>query len=217
MIIPFFSIDPTVESEREAIFSRLEAQRIECCNWKEFTYTPKVSLWIFHTGEAVVLRFKVEEEVTKAEVEIDNGAVWTDSCCEIFFRFQDEEQYYNLETTCAGRALLGYRKDRFSAEHASVQTMNSILRFPSLGDECFAERHEGPWTLDLVIPAKAFFHSHLERFDGIRFSFNAYKCGDSLSKPHYLSLFPIKTPKPDFHRPEFFREACFEAREMRKG
>jgi hypothetical protein len=33
---------------------------------------------------------------------------------------------------------------------------------------------------------------------------NVYKCGDKLSTPHYLSLAPIKTTDPDFHRPEFF-------------
>jgi len=33
---------------------------------------------------------------------------------------------------------------------------------------------------------------------------NFYKCGDGLSKPHYLSWKPIVAEKPDFHRPEFF-------------
>ncbi|MBR3471266.1 MAG: hypothetical protein IKH22_01600, partial [Prevotella sp.] len=36
-----------------------------------------------------------------------------------------------------------------------------------------------------------------------------YKCGDCLSVPHYLSLFPITTERPDFHRPEFFQDIVF--------
>ena len=35
---------------------------------------------------------------------------------------------------------------------------------------------------------------------------NFYKCGDKTAHPHYLSWSPIDTPKPDFHRPEFFGE-----------
>ena len=34
--------------------------------------------------------------------------------------------------------------------------------------------------------------------------FNIYKCGDGLKKPHFISLFPIDTPEPDFHRLESF-------------
>jgi hypothetical protein len=33
---------------------------------------------------------------------------------------------------------------------------------------------------------------------------NFYKCGDDTSKRHYLSWNPVKTAKPDFHRPEYF-------------
>jgi hypothetical protein len=35
---------------------------------------------------------------------------------------------------------------------------------------------------------------------------NFYKCADATDQPHYVSWNPIKTEKPDFHRPEFFGE-----------
>ena len=35
---------------------------------------------------------------------------------------------------------------------------------------------------------------------------NFYKCGDKTDVPHYGSYSPVGTPKPDFHRPEFFTE-----------
>ena len=35
---------------------------------------------------------------------------------------------------------------------------------------------------------------------------NFYKCGDLTAHPHFLSWNPINTPKPDFHRPDFFGE-----------
>ncbi|MDE6490265.1 MAG: hypothetical protein K2L49_03810, partial [Muribaculaceae bacterium] len=30
------------------------------------------------------------------------------------------------------------------------------------------------------------------------------------TQPHYMSLFPIDTPQPDFHRPEFFGTITLE-------
>ena len=39
---------------------------------------------------------------------------------------------------------------------------------------------------------------------------NFYKCGDKTAHPHYLSWSPIDTPKPDFHRPDFFGELLLD-------
>ena len=48
--------------ELEKIFSTIEANAIECCNWeKEFPYTPKVSFKLFHDGENLYIKFDVTE------------------------------------------------------------------------------------------------------------------------------------------------------------
>jgi hypothetical protein len=39
---------------------------------------------------------------------------------------------------------------------------------------------------------------------------NFYKCGDSLSVPHFLSWQPIDNPTPNFHLEKFFGELDFE-------
>ncbi|MDE6449753.1 MAG: hypothetical protein K2L41_06690, partial [Muribaculaceae bacterium] len=31
-----------------------------------------------------------------------------------------------------------------------------------------------------------------------------YSCASAIESPYYLSWSPIDTPRPDFHRPEFF-------------
>ena len=36
------------------------------------------------------------------------------------------------------------------------------------------------------------------------------KCAEATSQPHYLSWAPIKTPAPDFHRPEFFGDIILD-------
>ena len=94
---------------------------VACCNWPaEFPYAPEVSFRMFHTGDWLMLRFDVAERYTAALVTEDNGEVWTDSCAE-FFIAPDTGMYYNFETTCIGRMLLGARKSRTEAEHASPE------------------------------------------------------------------------------------------------
>jgi len=34
---------------------------------------------------------------------------------------------------------------------------------------------------------------------------NLQKCADKSASPHWMTAFPVHTPKPDFHRPEFFQ------------
>lgn len=164
---------------------------------------------MFHTGDKLWLRFDVAEEYTKAEVNDDNGRVWTDSCVE-FFLALDDTGYYNFETTCAGRLLLGFRKEREHPTHADAAIMEQIARYPSLGRELFAERKgDNCWSLTLDIPPQALFRHRIGSWEGVEGSMNLYKCGDELSQPHFLSWKPIDNPKPDFHLPDFFEPVKF--------
>lgn len=58
------------------------------------------------------------------------------------------------------------------------------------------------WALKVKIPFSILGKSKdsVSKIEG-----NIYKCADLADKPHYLSLYPVDTEKPDFHRPEFFR------------
>ncbi len=83
----------------------------------------------------------------------------------------------------------------------------SIRRRSSLGDRPFGLRREPTrWELRLDIPASVF---GLPAFPGLEARGNFYKCGDLLPEPHFLSWAPIATPRPDFHRPEFFDKMVF--------
>lgn len=195
----------------ETAFGELEPQPIACCNWpKQFPYTPQVVFRMFHTGSYLMLRFDVEERWTAARVTEDNGEVWTDSCVEFFIAPDDSGYYYNFECTCIGRLLLGFRKERAHATHASPEILASVLRTPSLGPRPFPE-HEGDnrWSVVLAIPPQALFMHSLTDWSGVQASVNLYKCGDKLSQPHYLSWKPITAPKPDFHLPGFFEQIKF--------
>ena len=194
----------------EEAFSRFSPEAIACNNWaEEFPYAPKVNFRMFHSGEDLHLRFEVEEQYTQALVERDNGNVWTDSCVE-FFLSLDDRGYYNFETTCIGRMLMAFRKVKPEPTYATEEILSLIERTPSIGSEPFTELiGENKWTMTLKIPASALFRHELKSWQGVEARMNLYKCGDNLTKPHFLSWRPINMPSPNFHVPQFFETVKF--------
>lgn len=185
---------------------------VACVNWPgEYPSAPKVTFKIAHDGSHIFLHFFVEENEVLAKTAEDNGPVWTDSCVEFFMSFAGSSFYYNAEFSCIGKMLLGYRKDRKNAEHASVEVISSIKRYPSLGSEPFNKKQgDFKWNMLLVIPVSAYWHTGLKTFSGVKARANFYKCGDNLTIPHFLSWNPIRTEKPNFHVPQYFGELNFE-------
>lgn len=187
------------------VFEGIAPEKIACCNWaEEFPYAPEVTFKMFHTGEKLYVRFDVSENCTAARVAENNGQVWTDSCCE-FFLSLDGEAYYNIETTCIGKMLIGYRAKGQETIHAGEEILSQVERITSLGTEPFEELPgETKWSLIIGLPTSIMHQHDIKSWDGLKLKVNLYKCGDNLSKPHYLSWQPIALPKPCFHCPEFF-------------
>lgn len=186
---------------------------VACCNWPEqYPDRPVVKAGICHCGDSIILDFDVLEEYTAAIVDHDNGDVWTDSCVEFFIAFDGDDGYYNLEANCIGRVLLTHRLGKTEGvEPASVAVLSSIIRQPSLGTHPFEEKAgDNHWTLRLIVPATVFFRHDISSLSGLKAKCNFYKCGDNLSKPHFLSWRPVATETPDFHRPESFADIEFE-------
>lgn len=189
---------------------------IGCNNWpKEFPYSPSANFSIAHDGDALYIRFRVIEDCAAALVGEDQGAVWTDSCVEFFVNF-DDTGYYNFEFNCIGKTLLAFRKEKPSPTVAPVEVMQLIERCSTLGNECFEERYLDTgdkinWELNVRIPKEAFFMHKFNTLSGLSARGNFYKCGDNLSRPHFLSYAPIDTPSPNFHIERCFAELNFES------
>jgi len=184
---------------------------IGCVNWDNFPYKPDVKFRIAHSDDAILINYKVEEDSVRAIYGEDNGHVWTDSCVEFFVIPADDGYYYNIESSCIGTILLAVGKDRNARERASFAVLDGIQRWASLGREPFDERiGTCSWELSLIIPYSVFFKHSINSLDGVVIKGNFYKCGDELKTPHFLSWNQIETEKPDFHRPDFFGELCFE-------
>lgn len=188
------------------------SHRIDKANWDETSVPrPKALFKIGHNGTHLFLQYFVEENEILAKTAEDNGAVWTDSCVEFFIRFTNSDYYYNLELSCIGKALFGYRKERKNVVYADSEIMSSIKRYSSLGDKNFDKKQgDFKWNLLVIIPASAYWQSAITSFDGVEAKANFYKCGDNLTIPHYLSWNPICCEKPNFHIPAYFGNIAFE-------
>ena len=196
-----------------------EAHKLDCLNWPaEWPYKPEVEFRIWHSGDVLHLEYKVCEQGIRAVETRDGHDVYMDSCVEFFFQPRPEDpHYYNFEFNAIGTMVLSWRTGRLDPEHAPADVLASVRREacgkPSVegSRKGFEEKaSEGPWTLHADIPAKALWRSGLDSFDGLRARGNFYKCGDGLAVPHFVTFAPISTPKPDYHRPEFFTELEFE-------
>lgn len=189
---------------------KIEWQKIDVVNWKDFPYTPSVEFRVAHTGDRLLVHYRVTEASVRAVAAQDDGRVWEDACCEFFVQPAEEGNYYNFECNCTGKLLLhgGVKGDRPSAPE---QILKQVQRWASLGTDPFEERMgKCHWELALIIPVSALFRHDVKDFSGKVMHANFYKCGDLLQTPHFLSWNPIQLPKPQFHCPEFFGKIEFE-------
>ena len=184
---------------------------IDNVNWPDaYPYKPRVEFAAAHTGDALLLHYRVEEQSVRAIARQDHEHIWEDSCVEFFCMPAGDGIYYNVECNCTGKLLVAVGKDRNERLAAPAEIMQSIDRWASLGTTPFDTRLEPTkWELALRLPIAAFFKHKFDSFDGLTASGNFYKCGDCLPVPHFISWHPITTKNPDFHRPEFFGQIKF--------
>lgn len=180
---------------------RLEPQPINCLNWSDYPYAPKVSVRVAHSDDALALLFEVEEEHLRAVTTQSNGPVWEDSCVEFFVENPSGEGYFNFEVSCIGTALAALRRSRTDATHFGDEQLSQVRCFGSLPHAPIDSFGEGQqWWMVEIIP---FALLGVERAPkSIRCNF--YKCGDKCRRPHYLSWSPVISDEPNFHRPECF-------------
>lgn len=190
--------------------NEVEYHSIDQVNWAKFPHKPDAKFRIAHTGNAILLHYKVTESDIRAIATEDNGQVWEDSCVEFFVSPNGDSSYYNFETNCIGKLLMQSGKAP-RRPLAKAEVLSKIERWSSLGQQPI-EQMDGvaSWELALIIPKEAFIDSPIDRFDGRVMKANFYKCGDKQKRAHYLSWNPIKTPNPNFHSYAYFGTIIFE-------
>jgi hypothetical protein len=183
----------------------LKRNHIDQLNWESFSYKPEVLFSIGYSGHEIMLKYYVTEECFKAEKTESNQNVFEDSCVEFFLSPAADGIYYNMEFNGIGTCLFGAGTSRADSLRADPRLIERIRRKTSAGEMPVSERKgKFTWTITIAVPLDVFFHHKIKTFDGKTFRANFYKCGDKLSVPHFMTWSPVKTTKPDFHRPEFF-------------
>ena len=172
---------------------------------KEAPYTPDCNGSIARTASHLAVMFHVRGLDLRATQIEDNGRSWEDSCCEFFVTDPYDGTYYNFELTCIGSLLSSKRKSRLDSVLREKEDVARVIRHSSLAhEETEISDRIFSWTVAMLIPYDLI---GIDR-DNVPVSVrgNFYKCGDLTAHPHFLSWNPIGTPKPDFHRPEYFGE-----------
>ncbi len=187
----------------------------------------RVAVEVVHTGTALIMRWTVNEPFVRAVNTEYDSPVWQDSCVECFLWSSNHpDVYFNFEMNPIGAVLVQVGSNKSDAvvsqrkslpAHLITQHLRIHTSFPTGKpfQETATSSADKPWTLTAIIPFKLFasasgWHSHAELDEpGFTVRGNFYKCGDGLTTPHYVSLFPIVTDRPNFHRPDSFQPLVF--------
>lgn len=212
--IPFVEKPNIKAHEVSSLFATLDLPRhtLDVANWNnEFPYKPQVDFAIAHNGESIIIEYRVAESHVRAMATEPNGSVWLDSCVEMFITF-DDSVYYNVECNCAGTILMAQGPGREGRTPATAERIGRIDRVSSIDTAAPFDTKEAPaeWRVSMVVPINVFTANDIKSLRGMKARANFYKCGDMLPAPHFLSLFPVGSPNPNFHLPEFFGEVSFE-------
>lgn len=164
---------------------------------------PSVQVNVYHSADLIQVQFDVDDPLPcfRAEIRADGERCYEDSCVEIFIRSLDNpNEYFNFEFNSRGFCLAAKgtsREGRIPFTKEEYSKIQRVMTSPQIQGLSVI------WSLKVSIPKSLLGEL---ASDGAKIEGNIYKCGDLCERPHYLSLFPIDTDKPDFHRPEFFKE-----------
>ena len=129
--------------------------------------------------------------------------VYTDSCLEVFLMpVEGDGRYINFEVNKNGVYLSEIGTCR--ADRVFISTLTDIE--PKIETMEITGNGRTAWGYEITIP-----ESLISALYGVDYHItestvkgNFYKCAELSKNPHFGTFFPVKTEKPDFHRPEFF-------------
>ena len=144
--------------------------------------------------EYLYVRLETQEAHIRMEENGPLAEVCEDSCLEFFLQPTERPDYFNFEMNPNRALWLGYGPNIENLIRLMVRGVAEML------DSKVEFTDSVPFTF-----IRRFFPEFKAEV-GTRMRANAYKCGDSTVKPHYLAWNPIDLPEPAFHCPQFFGE-----------
>ena len=173
-------------------------------NWPGFRFKPACTARLtFEEKKGFEVTLVCREANPLGRYKGFDEPVWTDSCLEFFANFapQNTKKFFNLEMNSVGGWLFGFGEGRDNRD--SLGELAKKWGFAPKA-RIFCDHWQVTAFFELGMLFELF-----GRFDpepGYTFRGNFFKCGEETPMEHYLSWSPIRTPAPDFHRPEFFGE-----------
>jgi hypothetical protein len=180
--------------------------------WVANGYEPGVEARLCYSARFLYVRFEVEEKKVRARFTRFQDPVYKDSCVEFFVdAFPDLGRgYLNFEANALGTFLAAFGPDRDHRRPLAKADLRGFRAKASLEAPVDGEIADGRWTLAYRLPLALFRTVYgREVAPGQSAAGNFYKCGDETEFPHYGAWSPVGTPRPDFHRPEFFGSLVF--------
>ncbi|MEN6560045.1 MAG: carbohydrate-binding family 9-like protein [Acidobacteriota bacterium] len=190
-------------------WDRLPWLRVEHYLWLTNGCRPRVEAQLGWSDRFLYVHFRVAEKPAPVRYAKFQDPVYKDSCVEFFIDAFPEKKlgYVNFEMNSAGALLAAFGPDRdhrsplWPEDLAGMSVHAGAEAWPGAGDN---------WTVWYNVPLELFRKLYGEAIvAGHLAAANFYKCGDETALPHYGAWSPVGTPKPDFHRPEFFGELVF--------
>jgi hypothetical protein len=197
-------------TEVSSFLDKLDFKNIETQSWPEFSYKPEIRFTMAHSGDCIYLKFNVLEKFIQATYRQNNAPVSNDSCVEFFIALDNGNDYYNFEFNCIGTCKAGFgNKNRNDRDYLPDEVIDRINRQALI--KTGKQYNDGliAWELTAAIPVEVFCYSNILSLKGLKGRANFYKCGDDLPEPHFVVWNEVKSPKPDFHLPEFFGKIHF--------
>jgi len=202
--------DTNIELARDILDDFGVLDTIEILNWSAlYPYRPITQFNIARSNKSIFIKYSVRGSMLRAIYSNDQDPVHDDSCVEFFCKPVGADTYTNFEFNCIGTCSASRRKSRYEdVVPFSMEEMQSIKRYPSIGRRAFNEM-EGmfEWELTVEIPFNliGIDPQNLPK----KLLGNFYKCADGTDSKHFVTWSLVKTEKPDFHCPEFFGELYF--------
>jgi hypothetical protein len=175
---------------------------------------PLAEARLLYSRETLYVRFHAWERSLVARAVEYQSQVCADSCVE-FFVSTGGADYLNFETNCIGTLLLfrcGPHRQFSPIAAGKVGGIRIATSLPK--GRAIAGPEPGPaegYVVEYSIPF-AFFQEQTGcpvPQSGTVWRCNFYKCCDQGPEPAWGTWSPVGTPRPDFHRPEYFGELVF--------
>lgn len=215
--IPKLTRTLTIDAHwRKMPWSEVPALQVDQSLEEKPIHFPQVEAKLAYDNAALYVIFHVEDQFVRAKSKNYQDEVFWDSCVEFFFTpgMDSSHGYFNLEVNCGGTALFHHQKGRriedSPVSQGDFERVQIAHTLPQIVDPEINEPVN--WVVEYRLPYDILIaYTQVEvPTPGTKWRANFYKCADGSSHPHWLSWSSINTPKPDFHRPEYFGQLVFK-------